>query len=233
MAARRERLVESIRFYAVTGSFDRIVLADGTLGEDDRERLASDLPGIEIPALATAPHGDFDGPSYLEALVYAELLAAGVVADDDTLWVKATGGYRVRNLHDVLAVARRERSRGLCFLHQSPLRVRRRFAMSAFYLLDGRELNRFLGHVAANAERARREPLEGLLLDFFAADPAMRTVRAPYPRVDAFFATAGLRSDSLRLQPNWLAWRALSAAGLYALSLAPVSRPPAAPAASA
>jgi hypothetical protein len=210
------------------------VLADGTLVPSDRDQLAAELPGIEIPAIGTSPHGDFDGPSYLEALVYAELLAARVVADDDALWVKATGGYQVRNLAEILVVAQRERSRGLCFLHQSPLRVKRRFAMSAFFLLDGRELNRFFTHVAANVERARDEPLEGLLLEFFEADPATRSVRSPYPRVDAFFATAGLRSDSPRLLPNWLAWRALSALGVYALSMPPAaSQPPARRGASA
>lgn len=203
------------------------MLADATLRPDDHEALKAKLPGVEIPALATKPNGEFDGPSYLEALVYTELVGAGVVADDSTPWIKATGGYEVRNLEAILAVAARERSRGLCFLHQSPLRVRRRFAMSAFYLLEGRELNRFLAHVATNVERARREPLEALLLQFFEADPRTGTVRAPYPRVDAFFTTAGLHSSSPRLLPNWLAWRALSAAGLYALSMAPADGPPA------
>jgi hypothetical protein len=194
------------------------VLADGTLRDSDRAGLTSELPGIEIPALATHPHGSHSGPSYLEALVYAEVLAAGVVAADDAIWVKVTGGYQVKNLMPILDVAEREGSRGLCFLHQSPLRIRRRYAMSSFFLLDGAGLDGFLRHVAARVERTRQEPLESLLLEFFTSGPA-ETVRAPYPRIDAFFATTGLRSDSLRLLPNWLAWRALSALGLYALSI--------------
>lgn len=205
--------------------FGRIVLADGTLRDPDRVQLEAEFPELEIPAVRTGPHGSFTGPSYLEALLYAEIVAAGVVADDETLWVKATGGYQVKNLAAIAAVARREESRGLCFLHQSPLRLRRRFAMSAFFMLDGMTLNRFLRHVATNVERTRREPLEALVLEFFEAGPS-RTVRAPYPRIDAFFSTAGLSSDSLRLRPNWLAWRALSALGVYALSMPRPSEAP-------
>jgi hypothetical protein len=218
VADRRGRLRDSIRFYQDLGIFRRIVLADGTLRDSDRARLTAEFAGVEIPALTTHPHGPFAGPSYLEALLYAEVLAAGVVADDDAIWVKATGGYQVKNLMAILGVAKREGSCGLCFLHQSPLRLRRRFAMSAFFLLDGAGLNGFLRHVSASLERTRQEPLESLLLEFFATRPT-KTVRAPYPRIDAFFATTGLRSDSLRLLPNWVAWRTLSAMGIYALSI--------------
>ncbi|MEA2445739.1 MAG: hypothetical protein QOJ12_3031 [Thermoleophilales bacterium] len=222
LARRRDRLVQSIRRNHEMGAFGRIVLADATLGDDDRADLFGTLPFLEIPVLHTSPHGEHSGPSYLEALLYGELLRTRTVARDGEPWVKVTGGYTVTNLEAVLDAFERHGGSGLGFLHQHPLRLQPRYAMSAFYLLDGTHMNRFFEFVSEGAERARREPLEGFLLEFLRGQGAA-TVRAPYPQIDAWFATAGLSSDSPKLRANWAAWRILSALGVYALRLPPVA----------
>jgi hypothetical protein len=224
LAERRTRLRSSIAYYAQLGIARRIVLADATLAEADRASLQAEFPRLELPVLRTFPRGEHAGPSYLEALLYGAIVEAGVVDPDGQRWIKVTGGYRVTNVRAILAVTQAADAAGLCFLHQHPLRPRARFAMSAFYLLDGALLDRFLRFAAGGAERARSEPLEGLLRDFFAARDRRR-VRSPYPRVDAFYATARLRSDSRRLLLHTLAWGALSRLGLYAWCL-PRAAPP-------
>lgn len=230
LAERRRRLRGSIAYYRQLGVARRIVLADATLTETDRAALAAEFPSLELPPLRTAPHGEHAGPSYLEALLYGAVAEAGVVAPEGERWIKVTGGYRITNLGAILAVAQEWDAAGLCFLHQHPLRPRARFAMSAFYVLDGALLDGFLRDAAAASERARMEPLEGLLREFFAAR-GPRRVRSPYPRVEAYYATAGLHSDSRRLLLHTLAWGVLSRLGLYAWRL-PRTTPPQATAAS-
>jgi len=218
LAERRRRLCESIAYYAQLGIARRIVLADATLTDADRAALHTEFPALELPELRTSPHGTHSGPSYLEALVYGAAAEAGVVAPDGQRWIKVTGGYRITNLRAILDVAATADAAGLCFLHQHPLRPRARFAMSSFYVLDGALLDCFLRFAGDDAERARHEPLEGFLCDFFVTR-GRRRIRSPYPRVHAYYATAGLRSDSLRLLPHTLAWGALSRLGLYAWCL--------------
>jgi len=230
LAERRRRLRESIAYYDRLGIARRIVLADATLADADRAALHAEFPALELPELETSPHGTYSGPSYLEALVCGAVADADVVQPSGERWIKVTGGYRVTNLRAILGVATEADAAGLCFLHQHPLRPRARFAMSAFYVLDGAMLDRFLRFAGDGAERARQEPLEGFLRDFFAARWRER-IRSPYPRVDAYYATAGLRSDSPRLLAHTLAWGVLSRLGLYAWCL-PRAEPSQAAAAS-
>jgi hypothetical protein len=215
---RRKRLRESIAYYAHLEIARRIVLADATLTEVNRASLRAEFPYLEVPPLHTSPQGEHVGPSYLESLVYGAVVEAGVVKPDAERWIKVTGGYRVTNLRAILSVAQASDAAGLGFLHQHPLRPRPRFAMSAFYVLDGALLDRFLRFAADGAERARTEPLEGLLCEFLMTRNRRR-IRSPYPRVDAFYATAQLRSDSRRLLLNTLSWGMLSRLGLYAWCL--------------
>jgi hypothetical protein len=219
VAERRERLRRSIRHYRAEGRFERLVLADATLDHEARRELRAEFPFLELPVLSTEPRGSHDGPSYLEALLYGAVVDAGVLDPaDGSRWVKVTGGYVVANLDAILAVADRHCLAGLCYLMQHPLRPRPRFALSAFVVLDAGLMHDLLTRVARDAERARFEPLEGLVLEFLKGETTTR-VRAPYPRIDAFHATAGKRSDALSLLPTQLAWRALSALGFYAYGL--------------
>ncbi|HEX4807254.1 MAG TPA: hypothetical protein VFU94_15245 [Conexibacter sp.] len=215
LAQRRDRLRSSIAWYADLKASRRVVLADATLTDGDRAELGAEFPQLELPVLRTAPHGEWTGPSYLEALLYRAVAEAGVVRCDGERWIKATGGYRITNADAILAVARNANAAGIGFVHQHPLRPYARWVMSAFYLLDGRLLDALLRFAAGRAERARREPLEGLVRDFFVAQ-GRRRIRSPYPRIDAYYSTSGLRSDSPRLLLHTLSWRALSRLGLYA-----------------
>jgi len=218
LAERRERLRRSIAYYARLGIVRRMVLADATLTDADRASLQAEFPQLELPPLRTSPHGDWAGPSYLEALVYAEVAKAGIVQPNTARWIKVTGGYRVTNLRAVLGVADAAGAAGLGFVHQHPLRPYARFVMSAFVVLDGALLDGFMRFAADGAERARQEPLEGFMRDFFLAH-GRRRIHSPYPRVDAYYSTSGLRSDSPRLLPHTLAWGVLSRLGLYAWCL--------------
>jgi len=216
LAQRRARLRASIAWYA--GLARRLVLADATLTDADRASLQHEFPRLELPPLHTAPSGTWTGPSYLEALLYGEVVEAGVVQPNAERWIKVTGGYRVTNVRAILAVADAADAAGLGFVHQHPLRPHARWVMSAFYVLDGALLETFLRYAADGTERARREPLEGFVRDFFLAH-GRQHVRSPYPRIDAYYATSGLRSDSRRLLFHTLSWGVLSRLGLYAWCL--------------
>jgi hypothetical protein len=215
LAERRARLRTSIAYYGRPEVSRRVVLADATLTDADRAFLRAEFPRLELPVLRTSPHGDYTGPSHLEALVYAELVKAGVVQPDSARWIKVTGGYRVTNVRAILGVAEAAGAAGLGFVHQHPLRPYARFVMSAFVVLDGALLDGFMRFAADGAERARHEPLEAFVRDYFLAR-GRRRIRSPYPRIDAYYSTAGLRSDSPRLLLHTLSWGALSRLGLYA-----------------
>lgn len=218
LAERRERLRRSIAYYAGLGIARRTVLADATLTGEDRASLQAEFPHLELPELRTSPQGAYRGPSYLEALVYAEVVKAGVVRPDRERWIKVTGGYRVTNVRAILGVAEATGAAGLGFVHQHPLRPYARWMMSAFYMLDGALLDGLLRFAAEGAERARREPLEGFVRDFFLA-LGRRRIRSPYPRIDAYYSTSGLHADSRRLLLHTLSWGVLSRLGLYAWCL--------------
>lgn len=216
LADRRARLRGSIAWYAAIAR--RLVLADATLTGADREALRAEFPRLELPVLRTSPDGDWTGPSYLEALVCREVAEAGVIRRDGERWIKVTGGYRVTNVRAILGVADAASAAGLGFVHQHPLRPYARWVMSAFYVLDGALLDGFLRFAGTGAERARHEPLEGFVRDYFLAH-GRRRIRSPYPRIDAYYSTSGRRSDSRRLLAHTLSWGVLSRLGLYAWCL--------------
>ena len=215
---RRRRLVESILFYSHSRQFSRIILLDSTIDRVTSAALASVAP-IEVPAISTSPSGPFSGPSYLEALLY--ITAASSLFEETTSeahFFKITGGYLVRNIESLVNLYHRHRMDALGFLHQNPLRLAPRYAMTSCMAMSSHNWRLFVRELSAQLDALRTQPSESVYCEFLQRIGCRRGVSSPYPRLVASFGTAGRTNEAATYRVRETIWRAYSRTGLYVLS---------------
>lgn len=215
---RRERLLESLRHYAHLGMFSQIYLLDSSIDDAGRDTLAAlNLPRLSVVGSPQPVTGIFQGPSYLEGLLYASVTDA-FPGQSDATYVKITGGYIVENLEQIVRVYRDRSLEVLSFVLQNPLRTAPKFAMTSCYLLNARHWQALLSWISQRCETLRMLPLELQYCRFLLESGCRRGVSAPYPQFDAYFSTARTHSSSLNYQAREWCWRLLSRLGLFTLT---------------
>jgi hypothetical protein len=217
---RRKRLVTSLRHYVDSRLFSCISLLDSTIDEEAAASLTKINPDlIYVPTVVTHPEGEFSGPSYLEALLYVaarERIFESNRPDDHTF--KITGGYVVRNIETIVERYHSAQLDALGFLHQNPLRMSSRYAMTSCMAMSNVHWHKFIGGLQSTLDQLRTSPLESAYCHFLSRIESERGPSMPYPRLEARFSTGGQTSASLPYRLREIMWRMYSRTGLYVLS---------------
>lgn len=217
---RRNRLVTSLRYYVDSRLFSSVCLLDSTIDVEAAATLTKINPDIiHVPTVVTHPEGKFSGPSYLEALLYVsarEHLFNSGHPNEHT--VKITGGYVVRNIEAIVKGYHHEQLDAMGFLHQNPLRLAPRYAMTSCMVMSNAHWHGFIIELQSNLEKLRTTPLESLYCQFLSTLQSKRGPSMPYPRLEARFNTSGQTSASLPYRLREIMWRMYSRTGLYVLS---------------
>ncbi len=220
LRARRDRLLRSIEHYLGTPQIDRIILLDATMSPDDAASLSHVSPTkMVLLNPSVQPTGTFNGPSYLEALLY--LAAATRLRDlilPSELCMKVSGGYVVKNIDRLCDAIQRQRLGAVGFIHQNPLRLQPRFAMTSCMVMQGSYWQNFIAGLRTQLEDSRTKPLESLYCNHLKSIGAIRGPSLPYPRLDAYFSTGKMHSSSIKYQMREALWRAYAQLGLFVLS---------------
>lgn len=215
---RRERLLKSLRHYVHLGIFSNIYVLDSSIDEAGQDALAAlNFPSMFVVGASLPVSGTFQGPSYLEGLLYASI-KDNFSDTPDATYVKITGGYVVKNLEKIVSVYRNQSLEVLSFLLQNPLRTAPRFAMTSCYVLNLPHWQALLSWISERCETLRVYPLEHQYCRFLLELGCRSGVSAPYPQFDAYFSTAGRHSSSLTYQVREGCWGVLSRLGLFTLS---------------
>lgn len=217
---RRYRLISSIKFYLNSNIFSKIFILDGTIDFNAAEKIRElDPCRIEVCVFKVNPEGSFNGPSYLEGLLYlaAESLIDQLPADEPCF--KISGGYIIKNIAYIAERYTNCKLDAVGFLHQNPLRIQPRYAMTSCMAMNGLQWRSFRKYVVSHIGNLRETPLESIYCDFLRSSGAKLGPSIRYPLLNAWFSTGQMSSTSWRYRLREFTWDLYSRSGFYSLSI--------------